>query len=1075
MSYRAGLLYFLAILTVALFSYFVYLQIRIFANVETAKLYVSTDGNDAWSGRLERPNSDRTDGPLATIDRAKNVIRERFADVAARPPVVIYVKSGTYYLNQPLQFEANDSGKANTPIYYRSLGSEPVIISGGKKLTLNWQAYRDGIFEADLSGQNLPDSFTQLFVNNKRAVRARTPNIGQYHRIAGVFNEAPLRHYAFKYAPGDIDPSWTNIADIEVVPHLRWLQPHLRVARIDQEAVHFTGTMSQLYDWDYRADGDLSEGGQARYFVENVMERLDSPGEWYYNKQTKKLYYQPLAGEDINQAEIIVPVLNKLVDFNGQANPLDLSAESFTVSLKIKTGVKKPQMYALGNSAGGNGFRFGLSDGKMAFMVGNSSPDQPERATEKLCGNIDLADDRWHQIIFSLDRTFKRASCSSSAGDSQEISLPDNYFPETSNLANREAFAIGKPPCCQIFEGAIDDLLIFKKAFNGGEVENLLSNNSAADRNNLLLSLNFDDNGLDQSGRGNNFQIPANVAFVDSSNGKAVNIQPGSDPITLINQEPRFVEHIVLNGFTFRHNDWPLSPIGYYGFQSGERMPDPPMINISGARQIELSNNTFELSRANAVELYKSEKISVQYNEFKNLGGGAIRIASGHANAITDNVIQDTGQIYAETSGIFVQLSGQNHIAYNAIQNTPCSGIAVGWNWNGATTPAAENVIEHNDISNAVRVLNDCGGVYLVGRQYGTLVRHNKIHDIYRSPLHATNNLIFGIQLDHRTEGVKVENNLVYRAETPIALGMVKSNLIANNTLVDAKYRFFWNASGRYDEGDQTADNEFINNILVSQKHPGAELFYDSNSESLTGFKSFGKNVYFGFNDEAKLFWQGWRGRHNNLDQDSIEVDPLLKDYAADDFRLSDNSPAFNLGIKAVDWSSAKPRNKPNFNQLPFGDNSSPSPAASAQNSSAPAAAPPAVEPVGQSLSNTSPNQPSVQPSSAKTDPPAPVTAAKATPAEKKAESKPTAENKAVTAKKVNREASPTDSARVVAVNPAEQPVREVEAKDPLLIIEDSGSDNASIRNRVGFWQTFVIGYVVIVDYLQGLWQNVQS
>lgn len=42
-----------------------------FVPTEKADFYVATNGNDSWSGTLEAPNSDKTDGPFASIERAQ--------------------------------------------------------------------------------------------------------------------------------------------------------------------------------------------------------------------------------------------------------------------------------------------------------------------------------------------------------------------------------------------------------------------------------------------------------------------------------------------------------------------------------------------------------------------------------------------------------------------------------------------------------------------------------------------------------------------------------------------------------------------------------------------------------------------------------------------------------------------------------------------------------------------------------------------------------------------------------------------------------------------------------------------
>ena len=36
--------------------------------------YVATNGNDAWSGQLSAPNSQNSNGPFATLERARDAI-----------------------------------------------------------------------------------------------------------------------------------------------------------------------------------------------------------------------------------------------------------------------------------------------------------------------------------------------------------------------------------------------------------------------------------------------------------------------------------------------------------------------------------------------------------------------------------------------------------------------------------------------------------------------------------------------------------------------------------------------------------------------------------------------------------------------------------------------------------------------------------------------------------------------------------------------------------------------------------------------------------------------------------------
>ena len=85
-----------------------------------AGFYVATNGNDNWSGQLESPNADRSDGPFATLVRARDAIRQMKSKSAGKlsQPITVMVRGGRYYLDDPLAFGKQDSGARNTRITY---------------------------------------------------------------------------------------------------------------------------------------------------------------------------------------------------------------------------------------------------------------------------------------------------------------------------------------------------------------------------------------------------------------------------------------------------------------------------------------------------------------------------------------------------------------------------------------------------------------------------------------------------------------------------------------------------------------------------------------------------------------------------------------------------------------------------------------------------------------------------------------------------------------------------------------------------------------------------------------------
>ena len=82
------------------------------------KLFVSVEGDDSWSGKLEAPNAGKTDGPFATLKRARDAVRELKAKKGLKEPVTIMVRGGKYFLEEPLVLTEIDSGMHECPIIY---------------------------------------------------------------------------------------------------------------------------------------------------------------------------------------------------------------------------------------------------------------------------------------------------------------------------------------------------------------------------------------------------------------------------------------------------------------------------------------------------------------------------------------------------------------------------------------------------------------------------------------------------------------------------------------------------------------------------------------------------------------------------------------------------------------------------------------------------------------------------------------------------------------------------------------------------------------------------------------------
>lgn len=295
--------------------------------------YVARNGNDSWSGKLAEPNAGRRDGPFLTLQRAQKAIRAWKTRGALGKPVTVYVRGGEYDLSKPMVFEPADSGTPQDPITYAAYPGETPVISGGKEIT-GWERVTDSKLLKQAGGElwrtRVPGVkegkwyFRELFVNGQRRDRARTPNQGSFFYVDGKVNVGTPG--TFEFRAGDIKPEWAADGNVEVVALLRWAELRMQIRKVDESS--HTATLSGS-PWPFNPEIN------ARYWVENTMDALDAPGEWYLNRRSGILYYRPVAGEEISNIHVIAPVLTQLVRFEaggGEGRVHDIRLSGLTLS-----------------------------------------------------------------------------------------------------------------------------------------------------------------------------------------------------------------------------------------------------------------------------------------------------------------------------------------------------------------------------------------------------------------------------------------------------------------------------------------------------------------------------------------------------------------------------------------------------------------------------------------------------------------------------------------------------------------------------------------------------------------------
>ena len=264
-------------------------------NGNVADFVVATTGDDSAPGSVAQP--------FATFGRAQDAVRDLRANGVKRE-IVVMVRGGTYRLSEPIVFTPEDSGHADGQTIYAAWPGEHPVFSGGA--VLEGLTNRDGRWQATVGDR----SMEQLYVNGTRATWARTPN--ELYRFASCRGPKPLAKRSFGCFKQDLEPlrglSPEQLKRVVVTVYNSWEVSRHRIEAVDFETGLLTFTGPYFVDFFHFA--------RPRYFFENLPKSLDVPGEWQAD-DSGCLSYAPCSGEEPKGAELVAPVLERLVEFRG--------------------------------------------------------------------------------------------------------------------------------------------------------------------------------------------------------------------------------------------------------------------------------------------------------------------------------------------------------------------------------------------------------------------------------------------------------------------------------------------------------------------------------------------------------------------------------------------------------------------------------------------------------------------------------------------------------------------------------------------------------------------------------------
>ncbi len=261
-------------------------------------LYVSPSGSDTAEGsRLH---------PLATLEAARDRMRDWRRQHRPAGATVIRLLAGEYQRSAPLVLGPQDSGSAEAPVVWMADSAGAAVLTGGVRIGPFKSVSDDEVLERLPEGvrsrvlcARLPDGVSlppwpqrgfgsdgspqpDVFHRQIPLQPARWPNTGWVANVSAAAGADGKPVLGFSDVPFD---RWSRTSEICLAGYPVWhWADYLGTARIlDAKSGMVQLTAAPAYG---------VKAHQPWYFV-NILEEIDTPGEWYIDRENRLLYLLP--------------------------------------------------------------------------------------------------------------------------------------------------------------------------------------------------------------------------------------------------------------------------------------------------------------------------------------------------------------------------------------------------------------------------------------------------------------------------------------------------------------------------------------------------------------------------------------------------------------------------------------------------------------------------------------------------------------------------------------------------------------------------------------------------------------
>ncbi|MCG9793097.1 PDZ domain-containing protein [Flavobacterium algicola] len=325
-----------------------------FMQAQSIALFVSKKATTSSDGSKQKP--------FATLGEAIKKSKQ-LKQEDAKASIVVNILPGEYHLTEAITIPAILSG-----ITIKGTSASEVFLKGSSILPTKWEKYNENIFVTTVPPNS---NFDQLIVNDQSQILARYPNYDEQAQY--------WQGYAADALSKDRVSSWKNPkgAYFNALHSGKWGGFHWVVTGVDAkgEAILEGGQQNNRG----------SKPHEEYRMVENVFEELDSPGEWFLDKDKNKLYYWPAKGISISSSKFEVLVLKELLLVVGTLdNPVrNVSISNITFENTNRTFMEKFEPLLRSD--------WTIYRGSVLFFEGTENCKIEDSEFKKLGGNVIMA------------------------------------------------------------------------------------------------------------------------------------------------------------------------------------------------------------------------------------------------------------------------------------------------------------------------------------------------------------------------------------------------------------------------------------------------------------------------------------------------------------------------------------------------------------------------------------------------------------------------------------------------------------------------------------------------------------